>query len=271
MPAPDPSGLLPDYVRVVRAANPGPLTLEGTNTYVLRVDDGLVVIDPGPALEEHQARVADSGKVRLILLTHWHLDHSEGAQRLNELTGAPIWALDPRLRSGDAARLVVPGEGSELRLELGAEFEAYVMPLPGHTADSVGIRLEHPHEPALITGDTLLGRGPSVVAPPHGQLESYLSSLSAIAARVSVPPLRLLPGHGPVGADSAIAAAAALDHRFERLEQVRQAMSAGAGSAAEVVRIVYADVEPTLLAAAALSVQAQLDYLARGGPGRPER
>jgi glyoxylase-like metal-dependent hydrolase (beta-lactamase superfamily II) len=110
----------------------------------------------------------------------------------------------------------------------------------------------------VLTGDTILGRGSTVVAWPDGNLRDYLASLRTLAALGDLP---VLPGHGPVLPSVARAATSYLEHRLERLEQVRRALSAGASSPREVVALVYADVDRALWPAAELSVRAQLEYL----------
>jgi glyoxylase-like metal-dependent hydrolase (beta-lactamase superfamily II) len=248
----------------VLAPNPGPLTLEGTNTWVLGVpgDGAVLVVDPGPDDEGHLRRVAElvaetGDRVAQILLTHGHLDHSAGARRLAELTGAPVRALDPRwlfggegLRDGDVVR------ASGVRVEVAA--------VPGHSSDSLAFVLvdDAGRVPCVLTGDTVLGRGTSVVAWPDGRLADYLASLRRLQRLARTQPLgRVLPGHGPVLDDAGAVLAAYLRHREERLAQVRTALAEGARSAADVVRIVYAEVDPSLWPAAERSVEAQLDHL----------
>ena len=113
---------------------------------------------------------------------------------------------------------------------------------------------------AVLTGDTILGRGSTVVAPPDGVLADYLASLRRLAALEGVA---VLPGHGPELADAGVAARGYLAHREQRLAQVRQALAEGGPdlSAMDVVRRVYADIDPALWPAAEWSVQAQLAYL----------
>jgi len=234
---------------VVLAPNPGPMTLEGTNTWVLRGPDSAscVVIDPGPRHEGHLALVAAQGPVELVLLTHGHLDHSEGAARLAELTGAPVRALDPAYRLGDEGLSggdVVVAAGLELR----------VLATPGHTSDSLSFVLDD----AVLTGDTVLGRGTTVVAHPDGVLGDYLASLRRLR---ELGELTVLPGHGPELPSAGVVAAAYLAHREARLEQVRAALAAGAQTADEIVATVYADVDRVLWPAARLSVLAQLAHL----------
>jgi glyoxylase-like metal-dependent hydrolase (beta-lactamase superfamily II) len=253
---------LPTWCSLIRADNPGPMTLEGTNTYVLRAsrEESCVVVDPGPLLELHLEAVAARGPVVLIVLTHGHPDHAEGADRFRELTGAPVAARDPRLCRGGAD---LPADGDVIGV---AGLRIEVVDTPGHTSDSVSLVVEAPDvgvaatsaERGLLTGDTILGRGTTVVAYPDGTLGAYLDSLERLR---SLGPLLLLPGHGPLRPDSASVADDYLAHRRERLAQVQAAVTAGASTAMDVVRRVYADVDPRLWPAAELSVKAQLDYL----------
>jgi glyoxylase-like metal-dependent hydrolase (beta-lactamase superfamily II) len=239
---------------LVRADNPGPMTLDGTNTYVLQGRDGLVVVDPGPLDEQHLRRVAGHGEVQLTLLTHGHPDHAEGARRFAELTGSPVLARDPAHCVGTDEPLGEDGESAGV-----AGLLVDVLHTPGHTADSVCFVVESAGSRAVLTGDTVLGRGTTVVAHPDGALAPYLDSLRRI---VALGEMTLLPGHGPVRADAAARATEYLAHREARLAQVRAAVAAGAATAPEVVRVVYADVDEALWPAAELSVRAQLDYLA---------
>ncbi len=244
----------------VLAPNPGPMTLEGTNTWLLAEPGAAraVVVDPGPDDDRHLAAVLAAAAARelsigLVLLTHGHPDHAEGAGRLAARTGAPVAAYDPAYRRGGGG---LP-DGGIVHLD-GLAIEVVVT--PGHTADSVCLLL--PADGALLTGDTLLGRGWTVVAHPAGRLADYLASLRrlrAVCAETPVP--TLLPGHGPVRTDAVAVIDAYLAHRAERLGQVRTAVAAGGTDAADVVRRVYADVDPALWPAAEQSVRAQLDYL----------
>lgn len=248
---------LPSWAMLVRADNPSPMTLEGTNTYVLRSSGApsSVVVDPGPLDETHLGAVAAYGPVELILLTHGHPDHAEGARLLQEMTGAAMAAADPRLVVGAESL-----EGRETYAGV-AGLDVRVVRTPGHTADSVcfAVTAADGAEPALLTGDTILGRGTTVVAHPDGRLADYLASLERL--RDLGPGLTLLPGHGPPGGDASDRARTYLAHRAERLEQVRAALAAGARTPREVVEVVYADVDRTLWPAAEQSVRAQLDYL----------
>lgn len=245
---------------LVLAPNPSPYTLEGTNTWVLREpgSTAAVVVDPGPLHDGHLAAVLaaveeQGAHVAQILLTHGHADHSESAFRFAELTGAPVRALDPKHRLGSEGLAdgdVVDVGGLELR----------VVGTPGHSGDSLSFLLTA--DRAMLTGDTVLGRGTTLVAYPDGTLADYLDSLDLLrdgAARHEFD--LVLPGHGPVVADALGVLEFYIAHRKERLAQVEAALAAGDTSATEVVRRVYADVDPSVWPAAELSVRAQLHYL----------
>lgn len=255
------SGPLPIWATLVRADNPGPMTLEGTNTWVLQGEGQAVVVDPGPLDGRHLAAVAAYAPVVLIVLTHRHADHAEGAARLAELTGAPVLARDRSLCLGSEPLWEDDKSWGAAGLSL------RTLHTPGHTSDSISLLVEGGDgPPAVLTGDTVLGRGTTVVAHPDGRLGDYLTSLDRLAAVArDHAGLVLLPGHGPAGAPAAPVVDAYRAHRRERLTQVRAAVDAGAETAAAVVALVYADVEPHLRPAAELSARAQLDYL-RGTP-----
>ncbi|MFE1319698.1 MBL fold metallo-hydrolase [Kitasatospora phosalacinea] len=236
------------------------MTLDGTNTWLLSEpgSDLAAVVDPGPLDEAHLRRVVDlaeqQGKrIALTLLTHGHADHAEGAARFAELTGSPVRALDPALRLGEE------GLHGGQRLDVGG-LDLRVVGTPGHTSDSLTFHL--PADGAILTGDTVLGRGTTMVAHPDGRLGDYLDSLRRLHAMAAEHGVRtVLPGHGPVLADALGAVDYYLAHRAARLAQVETAVEAGCRTAPEVVARVYADVDPALWPAAELSVRAQLTYL----------
>ncbi|MFJ2397194.1 MBL fold metallo-hydrolase [Streptomyces sp. NPDC087843] len=248
----------------VLAPNASAMTLDGTNTWIVSEPGSelAVVIDPGPLDDAHLRAVVDtaekSGKrVALTLLTHGHPDHAEGAASFAELTGTKVRALDPALRLGDEGLAhgdVVSVGGLELR----------VVPTPGHTADSLCFHL--PADRAVLTGDTILGRGTTVVAHPDGRLGDYLDSLRRLRSlAVDDGVHTVLPGHGPVLEDAQGAVEFYLAHRAHRLAQVETAVENGYRSPQQVVAHVYADVDRSLWPAAELSVRAQMDYLREHG------
>ena len=251
-------GAFGDRARCVLAPNPGIMTLDGTNTWVLREPGSgrSVVVDPGPLDEGHLDRVAEAaGDVAVVLLTHGHLDHSEGARAFAERVGCGVRALDPEHRLGSEGL----GDGDVVEVD---GLELHVVGTPGHTADSLSFLL--PADGAVLTGDTVLGRGTTVVAHPDGKLGAYLDSLQRLHALAEARDARWVwPGHGPVIEDALAALEHYLAHRRDRLEQVREAVRVLGPDATprEVVEHVYTDVDPVLWGAAELSVRAQLEYL----------
>ena len=239
----------------ILAPNPGPMTLDGTNTWVL-LEPGsteALVIDPGPLDEGHLQRVLEhvagrGARVVQTILTHGHVDHAESAARFAELTGAPTRAVG---RGHDDL-----GDGDVLRA---GGLEVRVVATPGHTADSISFALPADH--ALLTGDTVLGRGTTVIMHPEGSLGAYLRSLRVLAELPAGQPV--LPGHGPDLPDGAGTAREYLAHREERLDQIRRALATLGDDATprRVVELVYADVDRSLWWAAEVSVGAQLAYL----------
>lgn len=247
--------------RVVRvlAPNPSPMTLEGTNTYVVAAPASrtAVVIDPGPADREHAlalARACEGRDVELVLLTHTHPDHAEGARALAERSGAPLAALDEGWAAAGAPPL---GEG---RPVTAAGVELVPVPTPGHAPDHCAFLLAA--ERAMFTGDHVLGRGTSVVLWPEGDMDDYLRSLQRL---LGLDLDRLYPGHGPLVTEARATVEAYLAHRLEREQQVLAALAAGDRTPGEVVRRVYAGVDPALHPAAERSVRAHLAKLAREG------
>ena len=241
-----------DTASVLLANNPGKMTLDGTNTWVLRApgSDEVVVVDPGPDDDEHIAAVAGVGRIALVLISHRHGDHTDGIDKLVELTGAPVRSVGSGWLRGMAGSLrdgeVIDAAG--LRIT--------VMATPGHTADSLSFVLDD----AVLTADTVLGRGTTVIDSEDGSLALYIESLKRLRGLGS---RKVLPGHGPDMADMIAVADLYLAHREERLNQVRAALRVlgDDATARQVVEHVYTDVDEKLWDAAEWSVQAQLDYL----------
>lgn len=257
----------------ILAPNPGPMTLDGTNTFVIRAPGaaGTVVVDPGPDDPGHVARLL-ADPVELILLTHHHADHTEAAATLAERTGAPVRAMDAALcahaeplRDGDTI------EAGGVRL--------VVRHTPGHTEDSVSFFLpdDAPADGAaptgsMLTGDTILGRGSTILAQAEGAVAAYLDSLTRL--RDEGAGVLLLPAHGPMHPDLAVVAAAYLAHREERIAGIEHALAelrldaaTDPGTVAAVVARVYGDVDPAIGFAAEASARAQLEYLAHRTAG----
>jgi glyoxylase-like metal-dependent hydrolase (beta-lactamase superfamily II) len=237
---------------VLLCDNPGLMTLDGTNTWVLRGpgSDEVVIVDPGPENDEHVARVAEQGKVALVLISHRHEDHTGGIDKIVELTGAEVRSVGSGFLRG------LGGPLSDGEVIDAAGLRITVMATPGHTADSLSFVLDD----AVLTADTVLGRGTTVIDSADGSLGDYLESLRRLRG---LGGRAVLPGHGPDLPDLATVAEMYLAHREERLNQVRDALHALGGDATthQIVEHVYTDVDEKLWDAAESSVQAQLDYL----------
>jgi glyoxylase-like metal-dependent hydrolase (beta-lactamase superfamily II) len=249
------------YLRMLRAANPGPMTLEGTNTWLVGDPDRgpVVVVDPGPLLTDHLETIvrAAAGGIATVVLTHRHRDHSEAAAALAGRAGCGVRAADPNFRVGTAG--LADGDRMEV-----ASASLTVVASPGHTSDSVSALLEGDDGVVrLLSGDMVLGRGTTVITHPDGDLGAYLDSLARLRRLVAERGVvEILPGHGPVVTDPGRWLTYYYEHRLERLDQVRAALAAGARTPVEVVARVYAEVDRSLWPAAEQSVRAQLDYLA---------
>jgi glyoxylase-like metal-dependent hydrolase (beta-lactamase superfamily II) len=227
----------PPGVRRVRADNPSPLTLDGTNTYVV----GGWVVDPGPDDARHLRAVqaAARGAIEGIALTHTHPDHAEGATTLAELAGG--------------VDVVLGAEGGRV-----GPFD--VIATPGHAPDHVCLILE---ERIAFAGDTVLGQGSVFVGPGEGSLAAYLDSLRRLRALdLDV----ICPGHGPYVRDPAAKLEEYLEHRLERERRLLEALEAGARHEEAMLDHAWSDVPPQLRGAAGLTLRAHLEKLA--GEGR---
>lgn len=232
------------------------MSLDGTNSYLLGAPDAgsTVVVDPGPLDEQHLDELAAARTVELVLITHRHADHTAAAARFHELTGAPVRAADARHCHGGSPLM----DGETI---LAAGVEIRVIATPGHTSDSLCFYLpaDGPHG-SVLTGDTILGRGTTVLDFPDGKLGDYLATLDTLE---TLGPATVLPGHGTVLPALDAVVRAYRDHRHERLAQIRAALAALGPDAGvgDVTDAVYADIDPAVRAAAENSVAAQLEYL----------
>lgn len=255
---------------VVLCANPSYAALEGTNSWIIRRagDARAIVIDPGPEDEGHlNVLHAKAGEVALILLTHRHPDHSDGAQRFRQLTGAPVRAFDARYCRGggplsDAEVIAV--EGVTPRIE--------VVHTSGHTRDSVCFFIwsGRPQESMLegiVTGDTIAGRHTTMISETDGDLGDYLDSLEMLERRGK--DVMLLPGHGPENSDLSQFARKYLERRHYRLKQIREIWAEHGRDIelGEMINLMYDDVDPVLRGAAEQSTRVALRYLAEHPEG----
>ncbi|MDN5821994.1 MAG: MBL fold metallo-hydrolase [Brachybacterium sp.] len=262
----DPDGPVVELIGV-RAGNPGPMTLSGTNSYVLRDGDQVWIVDPGPRDPEHLAELllhcGPEVRPRGVLVTHRHLDHTAGAATLARQLAArsgrevPLWAAD---------QSAVPGSRPlPATLEGDHGTVGHVVHLPGHTSDSVAVLVEGGR---LLSGDTLLGGSSTVIVPDDGgSLTDFLQSLAILRAMTVDGRIGSIhPGHGPVyetPLDALEAIEQAIAHRRERIDEVRRARTAGVLTMDRLLRVVYGpDLPEQLEGAARWNLRAALDHLA---------
>lgn len=249
--------------------NPGAMTLTGTNTYVIGAlgqrwpeetasgETGVVVVDPGPEDEAHLRAVAEAARVQLILLTHRHEDHSGGARRLRELTGAPVRAWEetlcveaPPLHDGE---VITAGN-----------VEVTVLHTPGHTSDSVSLVVQA--DAVILTGDMILGSGTTMLDYPDGGLEDYLDSIRDL---IELGDLMVLPAHGRFGAQLDEVGDRLVQHRLDRVHQLRGMIRSAeddiAPSASGLTSQIYGEVPEEVRDSALKTLKAQLAYLVELG------
>ena len=240
-------------IRRVLAPNPGPFTLEGTNTWIVGERPSMV-IDPGPEDVGHVRAIVERAQpVAAILLTHRHPDHAPAARDLAEATGAPVYAHAPEEHQR-------PIE-DEQAIDAGA-VHLVALHTPGHTSDHVCFVLSN-HGRVVFTGDVVLGKGTSVIDPPEGDMAAYVRTLRRLRA---LEPTAIYPGHGPTVLTPIGRLDYYLRHREEREEQVLRALQAGRRTPAEMVPQIYGgQVGEEMFPAAARSVLAHLLKLEREG------
>jgi glyoxylase-like metal-dependent hydrolase (beta-lactamase superfamily II) len=255
------TAVLEPLVTRVLAPNPSPMTLDGTNTYVVGAPGSgqAVLVDPGPDDPAHLAAVEAAltdrdARCVAVLVTHHHGDHAEAALPWGARFGVPVAAADRRV-AWPEGRVLEPGE----RLSL-AGTALDVVPTPGHTADHLAFRLE---SGAVLVGDHVLGRGTSVVTHPEGDVLAYLESLRRVH---DLGPSALYCGHGPeLTEDPGAVLDFYLAHRAMRESQLLASLARGAGSVDQLVADVYAEVPREVWPAAAQSTRATLAKLAAEG------
>jgi glyoxylase-like metal-dependent hydrolase (beta-lactamase superfamily II) len=240
------------HIRSITAPNPGPLTLDGTETYLL---GDSAILDPGPDIASHvEALLAAMPRLETILITHRHADHAPAAVPLKRATGARIVAPAGVLDDASVDRRVSGGE------TIGIEGTVLaVVATPGHTSEHVCYLTA---EGDLFTGDTILGSGTTAIFPPDGHMGDYLRSLAKLRA---LAPKRIYPAHGPVRDDAIGLIDEYVAHRLERERQVLEAIHAGATSLAGLRALVYPDLDPRLSAAAEIQLRAHVIKLEEEG------
>lgn len=239
-------------IRNLTAPNPGPFTLDGTQTYLL---GETAVLDPGPNIDSHVAAIrAALPNLRLILITHRHADHAPAALPLKAATGAQILAPRNVLEDSQVDRRVEGGESIHIE---GVDVE--VIATPGHTNEHVCYLTSVGD---LFTGDTILGTGTTAIFPPDGHMGDYLRSLRTLRER---NPRRIYPAHGPVREDAVALIDEYIAHRLERERQVLAAHANGAKNAREMRRTIYPDLDERLHGAAEIQIEAHLIKLREEG------
>ena len=268
-------------VRRVIANNPSKYTYLGTGTYIVGHGD-VAVIDPGPMLDEHRDALAaalDGDRVRAILVTHCHSDHSPLAAWLRDATGAPTIAFGPHgavesdpdiddaIEDGVALEETTDtdfdpdvrvGDGEVAAMGVGWTMRA--VHTPGHTSNHMCYALDE--EQALFTGDHVMGWSTTVVSPPDGDMRAYIDSLRKVMAREDIS---LWPTHGAPVTTPKPFLQAFLEHRLERETQVIAAVRSGQSDIDAMVKSMYADVREELHKAAGRSVLSHLIKLVDDG------
>jgi glyoxylase-like metal-dependent hydrolase (beta-lactamase superfamily II) len=258
---------LSPMVRRIVAHNPGMMTGPGTNTYLVGIDE-IAVIDPGPGDATHLDAIAGCGgdRIRWILLTHTHEDHSPGAVGLKKRTGAEILAFGPGEGKGKVRLDGTLGDGAVIEA---TEFHLTALHTPGHASNHLCYLLNE--ERTLFTGDHIMQGSTVVIGPPDGDMAAYFASLEKL--KTIRPRLKAIaPGHGHLIEDPQATIDEYIEHRRAREKQVLDVLrTRGTASIAEIVEDIYSDVAPELHPVAQRSVWAHLRKLADEGEAKGDR
>lgn len=239
-------------IRSITAPNPGPFTLDGTQTWLLGTT---AVIDPGPAIDSHvEAIAAAMPALRTILITHRHGDHAPAAVPLKQKTGARV--LAPRGVLDDSVVDLRLAGGERLTIE---DVEVEVIATPGHTDEHVCFLTSSGD---LFSGDTILGAGTTAVFPPDGRMGDYLHSLETLRDR---RPARIYPAHGPVRDDAVALIEQYIAHRLDRERQILETIASGASGLVDLRARIYPGLDPRLHRAAEGQLTAHLVKLVEEG------
>jgi glyoxylase-like metal-dependent hydrolase (beta-lactamase superfamily II) len=268
-----PREMAPGVVRIV-ANNPGPFTFKGTNTYIVGAGSSVMLIDPGPEDEAHfNAIMATLGSRKLshIVVTHTHRDHIDGLPRLQKATGAPVAAYGRKATGPAGAKSPSGGEA------FNGEFAPDILVRDGDTITGDGVALKAVFTPGhapdhlcfelvgtrlLFSGDHVMSWNTSVVAPPEGNMGDYMRSLARLLDRKDE---MFLPGHGGRFEQPQRLVKAFVIHRQMREQSILECVRQGHASIDAIVPIVYRGLEPRLLSAASLSVEAHVRHLYEQG------
>ena len=262
-PPPPPEVLVPGVaralsplVRRIVAPNPGMMTGPGTNTYLVGIDE-IAVIDPGPDDPSHLDAIAGCGgdRIRWIVCTHTHLDHSPGAAGLKARTGAEVLAYDSRdgleidTKIRDGGRI----EATEFRLR--------AIHTPGHASNHLCYLLEEEH--VLFSGDHIMQGSTVVISPPDGNMTQYLESLAKVRA---IRLKAIAPGHGRLIEDPKAAIDDYVEHRLAREQQILDLLTeSGTAKIDDLVEVIYVEINPDLHPMARKTVHAHLIKLSKDG------
>jgi glyoxylase-like metal-dependent hydrolase (beta-lactamase superfamily II) len=257
---------LSPLIRRVIANNPGPFTFRGTGTYIIGRGE-VAVIDAGPDLGSHVDALLSALQgetVSHLLVTHTHRDHSPATRYLKEACGAKSYGFGPHGR-GESGDDVEEGADNDFTPDVtlrdgdvikGAGWTLEAIHTPGHTSNHLCYALAE--ESALFSGDHVMGWSTTVVSPPDGDMADYMASLARLGAR---PETTFWPTHGRSIEEPAEFVAALIAHREAREEQILKCLEDGVGNIPDMVRRMYADVDPVLYGAAGRSVLAHLIHM----------
>ncbi|MCC6718449.1 MAG: MBL fold metallo-hydrolase [Acetobacteraceae bacterium] len=239
--------VLPGITRLV-AANPGPMTYNGTNTYLIAEEDGFAVLDPGPDQAEHVADIlrVTGGRVARIILSHTHPDHLGAVPALKAATGAKVWSFH---------RSQEPSHTPDVAMRDGDEVTGWTaIHTPGHASD----HLCFARGGVVFTADHIMSWSTSIVSPPNGNMTDYFASLRLLLAR---PDTMYLPGHGPMITDPHPFTRALLAHRTLREQAIAASLKTGPKSTMALVDALYTTIGAHLRPAAQRNVIAHLEKL----------
>lgn len=258
-------------IRRVVANNPGPFTYKGTGVYIVGRSD-VAVIDPGPDTPEHLEnlmRALEGKRVTHIFVTHGHADHSPGARPLAERTGAKVYASGIEVKPTDSEVRMEAGDDLGFRPDIavadgerfsGSDWTIEAVSTPGHTSHHMAYALIE--ENALFPGDHIMGWSTTVISPPDGDMDDYISSLEKVRDRDFAT---LWPTHGPPVREVRAFVQAYLEHRLAREAQILAQLEKGSTSIPQMVTEMYADVDKKLHPAACHSVLAHMVRLVKHG------